>query len=427
MNAPKNVTLALPTKRFLSFAIDFILAAIIGFVLFFFWGNKDLYVSLKGEELWQEAMEFYGTSHLIEVDKNEDGSWAKTYNELSYDVEPSSNQSKAGYELYLDATYLFYTDFLINNEHIDSVNGVAAKDYYSGYYFCTEIIGLPSDLSSINKDDRTTYTSKNGYWEYAFSSDGSEVDVNAKPVVAEAYKSLLSVNDKETLTKYYKLFIDGSNANDVNGIFYDASVLLGSQSYLVPINNAYIRVNWIINAVSFSLPLVVFFLLVPFVTPNGETLGNLLTSTGYVKKNGAKIKFWQRLAHPWVTAICLCPFVFVPSTYRMFALMGVIVLLFVDFAFALRDKTGMYRTLEDRVCGTLFCDKKKTKILKNDLEAIKFEEDHDFVETSNNEIVKTVDSNMVLKEKSIINEDILSEFKRDDSPLDDGIMGDEGK
>ncbi len=409
----------MPTKRFLAFAIDFVMAAIIGFVLFFFWGNKDLYVSLKGEELWQQAMEFYGTSHLVEVDKNEDGTWGKTYNELSYNVEPSSTQAKAGYELYLDASYLFYTDFLPNNGHIDDVNGVKAKDYYTPYYFCTEIMGLPSDLEAIDKENKATYTSQNGYWEYAWSTDGSEVDINAKPVVAEAYKSLVSVSDKETLTKYYKLFLDTSDSSNVGGIFYDAASLLASQSYLQPINKAYVRVAWIINAVSFSIPLAFFFLLVPFVTPNGETLGNLVTSTGIVKKNGARINVWQRFLHPWVTVVCLCPFVFVPSAYRMFALMGVIVLLFVDFAFALRDKTGMFRTLEDRLCGTLFCDKKKTKIFKNDAEAAQFQEDNDFVQTNNDEVVKVVDSNAILKEKSIIDANMLMNNDSDDLSLDD--------
>ncbi len=427
MNQPKNLSLALPTKRFVSFAIDFALAAIIGYVLFAFWGSKGLFTSLGGEALWQEAMEFYGTSHLYNIDKNEDGSWAKTYEILDYDVVPSNAQAKPGFEYYLGAVYLFYTDYLPNSPHIDSVNGVAAKDYYTGAYFCSEIMGLPSDLSSINIEDPATYTSKNGYFEYGLNTDGSAVDVEAKPVVSRNYQSLINANDTATLTKYFKLFVDGTTSNTASGIFYDAAVLLSKQSYLVPIARAYSKVNWVTNVVSFSIPLVAFFLLVPFAAPNGETLGELITRIGIAQKNGVRIKWWQRFLRPWVLAICLCPFVFVPRNYQMFALMGAIILLFIDFAFALRDKTGNYRTLADRMCGTLVYDKKKSKLLHSDKEVEQYDIDHNVMETVNNEIIKVVDSEAILNERSLIDLDSLDNRDMNGSSFDEFENGKEDK
>lgn len=407
MNLPKNLTIAVPTKRFLAFLIDFVLAAIVGIALYATWGSHGLFSSLGGAKMWQDAMEFYGTSHLVNVEKNEDGTWSTEYEELSYNVQPSNDQAKPGYEYYLDACYLFYSDFLPNNEHIDAVDGVAAKDYYSASYFNTEIIGLPKDLASIDVSNPATYTSADGYFQYDLDTSGTIIDQNAKPVVADAYKSLINAQDTEILTKYYKLFLDGTTSKNATGIFYGAGKLLSSQSYIQNLNKDYTRVNWIVNAVAFSIPLVAFFLLIPFCTPNGETLGNLITFTGYAKKNGVKIGLWQRFGHPWIVAICLSPFVFVPSNYRMFALMGALVLLFIDFAFALRDKSGAYRALEDRMCGTILYEKKKSKLLKNEAEAELFEEEHNVMETVTNETIKVVDSEAVLKENSIIDLDTL--------------------
>ncbi len=407
MNLPKNLTIASPTKRFLAFVIDFVLAAVIGFLLYFFWGNKGLFTSLGGSEMWQQAMDFYGTSYLIEVEKDADGNWSTDYNELNYTVQPSSDQEKPGYVYYLDATYNFYSTFLTSNEHIDAVDDKAAKDYYGALYFNTEIIGLPKDLSSVNIEDPSTYTSADGYWQYDLNVAGTAIDQTAKPVVAKAYQTLVNAEDKEILTTYYKLFINVASSKEASGIFYDAAKLLSSQSYIKALNEDYTHVYWIINAVPFSIPLAAFFLLIPLCTPNGETLGNLITRTGYAGYKGMRINFWQRFGHPWIQVICLCPFVFVPSNYRMFAFMGAVVLLFVDFAFALRDKTGAYRSLEDRMCATILYEKKKSTLFKNEAEAEQFENDHNVITTVNNETIKVSDSEAILKEKSIIDLDIL--------------------
>lgn len=413
MNLPKNLSLTQPTKRFLSFAIDFAIAALVGFVLFAFWGSRGLFESLGGEALWQEAMEFYGTSHVYDVPKNEDGTWAKQQGSLlMYNVQPSSDQEHPGYYYYLEATYLFYTDFLPNNSHIDSVNGVAAKDYYTVSYFNTSIMGLPSDLTKIDVTDETTYKSENGYFKYALNNDGTAVDVTKMPVVTSDIDSQIKGGKVDWMNKVYKFFL--SNENKVaSGVYYEAALLLSNQSYLKPLGEAYSHVNWVTNAVCYSIPLVLFFLIIPFATPNGESIGKLVMKTGIAKKNGTKIGPLQRFVRPWVVALFLSPFVFIPKANQMMALLIMIFLLFIDFTFALRDKTGAYRTLQDRLCGTLNYDKKTSKVFATDQEAEQYVIDHNVVETATNETIKVVDSETILMDESIIDLDTLS--RRDEA------------
>lgn len=418
MELPKNLNVSLPTRRFIAFAIDFAVSVLVGFLLFAFWGTKGLFDRLGGNALWNQAMEFYGTSHLYEISKNEDGTWGTDYKLIAFDVTPSSSQEKPGYELYLDHAYLFYTDFLPNNGHIDDVTTKAgatytASEYYTGKHFNTAIIGLPADLSTIDIANEATYTSENGYFKYALNEAGTEIDPNAKPVLSQATQELVDAGDTTTLSRLQALFYSGNSAANTTGIIYDAAVLLSQQSYLQPIGDAYLRVNWAVNATVVTIPAGVFFLLIPLFSPNGESLGKWIMRMGVAKRNGCKIGLKERLLRPFVVLAILCVFALIPRSYTMFALMGVMVLLFADFMFVLMDKSGAYRALQDRLAGTLVYDKKKSTLFKTLEEVEEFKANSETIVTPNRQAIKAVDSEAILLEQSIIDGDSFAKEASD--------------
>ena len=216
------------------------------------------------------------------------------------------------------------------------------------------------------------------------------------------------MGDKQTLTKLFELFYHGTSNKDVGGIFYDAALLLSRQSYLVPVAKEYTSVNWKVNAITFSIPIAVFFLIVPLCGPNGESVGKWIMRMGIAKKNGTRIGVIQRLFRPLVVLAIVSIFIIVPRAYTIFTLLGIMLLLFIDFFFVLRDKTGAYRSLQDRMVGTVVVSKKNSTIFKTEDEVNQFISDSEVVVTQNQQVVKATDTKAYLMDGSIVDGEILS-------------------
>lgn len=357
-----NLQTAPMTKRFGAFGIDFVLAILMGVILYLTWGTHGLYRAMGSDAIYQEAMAFYDHSGLYSI-STVDGRYStdgavKRYAPIA---TAENGQADHGYALYLNDLWHFYTVFLPTEPNIDEVNGVAPAEYYTVSYFQTKIMGLPSDSSAFDINDETTYSSVDGFFRYALNDEGTAVDVTKKPVLKSAAQTLVDAKDTATLTRLNDAFFASSNT----GLTYNAAVNLSEQTYLVGLGTSYSKTIWARNAVVVAIPVFIFFLLLPLVLPNGASLGKLIMRLGVVKKDGCRIGFKERILRPWVLVITVGAFMAFPQSLMIIAIGVLFALLAVNFIIAGRDKSGNLRSLQDRLAGTVVISLKGAKIYAN--------------------------------------------------------------
>ena len=153
------------------------------------------------------------------------------------------------------------------------------KDYYTVSYFNEVVLGLP----------KPGVIADNLYFVYA--QKDNENDYTKIGVIKDEFYESTTVDGKET--KHLKN-VNGLG-NRLNKLYSDAIDTFYSQKSIKSANNLLNTVNTILMLVSTLPSLAIFYILIPLLSPFGQTLGKRLLSVAVTDSHGYLVKKWRML------------------------------------------------------------------------------------------------------------------------------------
>jgi len=396
----KTVKPASYMKNASSFLIDLAIALGMMFLLFYTVGQQWIFKA-QGFGTYQQAQYSYiMKSGLATAELNDDGTY-KTLKVATY--EPANKYKDAngkevyGFQMYADEVWNFYTAFLPSNG--DDANGTPAVTFYT-YAYCTETI------YGISKSEGTGNT----YFTHAYEADGVTY---AEPVLKSDIQTKVDAGDTATLETLNAVFYRAAS-NGYSGYIADAVDLLSAQSQYKDPANQVNRIIYLSLIPSITIPLLIFFFIIPICVPQGKTLGKLILGIAVIGDDGYKAKKIFIVLHYFILLVEM-GLLLLPSLSLGVTIVSL--LLLIDFVVLVLSKR--HQSLHDRLSKTVVVESRK-RILFDSPEA-----EQDYVKTHPsssvarlaeengglvNEPIAPIDSSTINGRKSAVSEEqVISE------------------
>ena len=215
----------------------------------------------------------------------------------------------ATYDKYEERLLYYYTDYLVN-----SAPEGYRKDY-DVYWYNVHVLGLP-DAKGLYKDDTILEPGKSegqALFEYVKEGETPNYDVLAKPK-ASAEDGKLTPSEKALLLRFY---YDDARQN----AYYNAGRdLYFSDFFQAAFGNYSTFTNVYPLTIAVFVSAMVFYVVIPLIFANGETLAKKFFHLCVISASGFKVKKGQVVLRQIVPAVALTiTFFFVPFVYAVMA------------------------------------------------------------------------------------------------------------
>jgi uncharacterized RDD family membrane protein YckC len=354
-------------KRILSHLIDLACVTLPALLIFNFVTSNYYEKAIGAYRDMSNAYSFLGDSGLFNT--TEKDGYTEAYAVKSYyaTIDESKNanssdgtvtvQTENGYALYLKDTYNYYRNFLPIDTRIDEISDSTgakktASEYYTSEYFYTTIFKFKK-AAEVDVASETSRAGTNQYFMYALK-DGA-VDQNALPVLQTAIQEKVTAGDKTTLTNLKAYFYNEITSNSYSGIFYDAAANAIGQSYFTNSLASYNVKAWTALVVAVAPLILVFYLLIPLLKRNDETIGKMITGLAVVDEDGYSVKGAKKILHPVLMTFEVLLFLIYPL------LIGIMVFMLIsllDYMSSIISKSG--QSFHEKIAHTRVIDAKKS-------------------------------------------------------------------
>ena len=279
---------------------------------------------------------------------------------VAYNDTESLTINDDGQSLIIDSVSYFYCSYLTGLNIKDGLeasldydkeikvdnNYYLPQDYYTVAYFNEEILGLPKP-GEIGHSDY-----------FIYQSNGEEKDYTKIGVVSPDFIEEVQINGVATK----RLKNDTKLTKMLNNIYNDAIKVFYKQKSIKNATSVINNTNTVLMLVSTLPTFFIFYVLLPLLSPFGQTLGKRLLSLGVTDSNGYLVKKWRTLlrAVPLlgvVIYICL-----VNSLYYQF-LIPLFIALISSGIYVFTPKR---RALRDIVAGTAVIKLEKNTVIYED-------------------------------------------------------------
>ena len=220
------------------------------------------------------------------------------------------------------------------------------KDYYTITYINETILGLPKE-GEIGHSKYFVYEQKDGENDYTKIGTFKEEFFEATVVDGKDAKRLK--NTSEILEV-------------INDIYHDAIKVFYNQQSIKKAQKVVDNTNAILMLISTLPCFAIFYLLLPLISPFGQTLGKRILSLGVVTEKGYLIKKWNlllRIVPILGTTICIC---LVNSLY--WQLLIPLFLLLISMGILVFNPRR--RALHDLMAGTSVIKLEKNNVIYED-------------------------------------------------------------
>ncbi|MBP5092114.1 MAG: RDD family protein [Bacilli bacterium] len=335
-------------KRVGAFIIDMVLSIILGVVIFLFLG--EMVIMEKGNYFVNasKSYEMLSLSHLAEASKNEYR--PELYSSIAYHMPEKggkyndiNDDDSFGYQSYETDLIYFFSEFLPKSKEL----GYTIADYekYSLEYFNKEWLSLKLEADEDGKYGNDFYMPG--------KDESSALSLSVKPTLRPEVASALENDEKKAeMAKSLLNYYFSSSSQDC--LYYRALLLvIQSESYQRFVGDAN-NVYFLALIPTFVIPSAVFFILIPLLTKNGESVGKKMLSISLMSKSGYSAKKWQVLVHylPFFIMGCL---LMIPGYFNS---VSMIILLVIAVDLMATMMHPEHQSLEDRMAKTLVVDKK---------------------------------------------------------------------
>ena len=167
------------------------------------------------------------------------------------------------------------------------------KDYYTIRHFNETILGLPKE-GEIGHSQYFVYEQIEGQNDY--TKIGTFKDEFIEKVTGD---------DKE----YYRLKNDSNLLKIIDNIYQDAIKVFYNQKSIKNAQKTVDLTNSFLMLISTLPSLAIFYIILPLISPFGQTIGKRILSLGVVSEKGYLVKKWNLLLRviPLLgTTICIC-------------------------------------------------------------------------------------------------------------------------
>lgn len=354
-------------KRILSHLIDLGCVALPGLLLFSFVTSNYYEKAIGAYSDMSNAYSFLGESGLFNT--TEKDGYTQAYAVKSYyaTIEESKTanssdstvaiQTEPGYALYLKDTYNYYRNFLPTDTRIDEISDSTgakktAAEYYTSEYFYTILFKFKkaAEVDVASEDSRA---GTNQYFMYALK-DGA-VDQTALPVLKTAIQDKVTAGDETTLKNLKAYFYNEVTSNSYSGLFYDAAANAIGQSYFTSNLASYNVKTWSALVVVVAPLILIFYLLIPLLKRNDETIGKMITGLAVVDEDGYSVKGSKKILHPVLMTFEVLLFLIYPL---MIGIMVFMLLSLLDYMSSIISKSG--QSFHEKIAHTRVIDAKKS-------------------------------------------------------------------
>ena len=278
------------------------------------------------------------------------------------------------YQGYQDLFFSYYTDYLVNKcpeKYRLNYNGQEV------YWFNIHVLG--------QKDDRHIYTESIKNLNSLVSDVAPtlftyKLDANNDPLYDEfAIPKYLNNDENASLSeaqektlKAYFYISDADNTENKTCYYHLAAKDLVNREFVAKAYDTWYHHTYTYPIIScMALSSTVFFLVIPLIFRNGETLGKLMFKLCLVNKLGYRHSRLQIIPRFLLAVAVVLVLYFVVG----FNILSLGILTFIALAsYSLTIFTKDHKAIHDFVAGTLVVDKVNSEIYKNYDEAIKFKE-----------------------------------------------------
>ena len=167
------------------------------------------------------------------------------------------------------------------------------KDYYTVRYFNETILGLPKQ-GEIGHSQYFVYEQKDGQNDYTKIG-----------TFKNEFFEKITVNEKES----YRLKNETDLLKVINNIYQAAIKVFYNQKSIKNAQKTVDLTNSILMLISTLPSLAIFYILLPLISPFGQTIGKRILSLGVVTEKGYLVKKWNlllRIVPILGTSICIC-------------------------------------------------------------------------------------------------------------------------
>lgn len=344
-----NITHAGLFARFVAFIVDLAIMGVVFFGLLIF---TQQVISANSPFTKKAQEEFY--AYNIDSGLYEEDAANKAYKPKTFDT----------YKGYQDMFYSYYTDYLVNKcpeKYRVSYDG---KD---NYWFNVYVLGQNDELNLYKDlDKRHELVRMKGPELFTYKLDGDNkplYDEIALPkCVNNNPEAEISDNDQKALIRYFYI----SDADNTNGDYFYYVVatqdLAGrkfvSKAYDTWYNHYYAYP--IIGSLSFSM--LIFFVAIPMIFKNGETLGKLVFHLCLTNKLGYRISRLQIIPRYLFMMVIIVALYFIIGLNLW--LLGVVTFLALA-SYTLSIFTKDHKAIHDYIAGTIVVDKVHSEIYQD--------------------------------------------------------------
>lgn len=344
------------SKRFLAFLIDLCFVIVPTVLLYFLVTDTFLFNALGGKQARYEVNAFEADTHLYSGTYDANGNCTGASVQI-YSDGKSDNQSKDGYQAYLEDCHYYYASFLPSDERAVATAADGTRYSLDDFmtHFDTKILKLPllSNVSDLSDETALAQTSSPSYFRYqTLSEAGSqETMLTSLPVLTDKYQALVDSRDQTTLAELNSYFLSTTGGN-LSGVYYDSLLDCSgtkSDTYLVRQTYAYNRNRqlsfdiWVDYSVLYTPLVLAFFFVIPLCL-KGQTLGKKWTHLTVISKKDVPATYPVLLFHYLLlTLLLLLPML--PDFNLGLILTGVLLMLEGVLAAGSKD----FLSLHDRI------------------------------------------------------------------------------
>ena len=223
------------------------------------------------------------------------------------------------------------------------IDNVARKDYYTIKWFNESILGL--DASGSDSEF------------FTYQKNGEEVDYQKVGTLKEEYYTVTENNGEKT----YKVEQNEKLYESAKKMYKDAYNNFQNQSFIKESTKTMNLINSFILLFSSLLSMIVFYLIIPMLSPFGKTLGKRFFNLTLVNDQGFLTNKLQLLLRtiPLVAAIAFISFI--NSLY--ISLIFGFVLVLASFSFMMFTKNK--QAIHDFIARTIVIKTDDNKLFKN--------------------------------------------------------------